>query len=132
MVLYGYRKGNKILQVSVTLETDSEIIEASMNLQSGSRREIIEIESPEVTYSLDDLSNLSVIDGFDRRAIGFGSWASTLEKRGFEPMIDAFIQAITTGVNPISPKSSLLSHFICDQINKANAPFGMLNLKIME
>lgn len=126
------RDGNKILQVSVTLETDSEIIEASMNLQSGSRREIIEIESPEVTYSLDDLSNLSVIDGFDRRAIGFGSWASTLEKRGFEPMIDAFIQVITTGVNPISPKSSLLSHFICDQINKANAPFGMLNLKIME
>lgn len=113
-------------QVSVTLETASTSIVASMNLQSGSRREIMEVQTPEATHHLENLDEYSIHTGTQIIQDGFGSWDTTLYKRGFETAILSFLEAIETKVNPVSPSSSLLSHWICDQINRSKTNSGPL------
>ncbi|KHD44176.1 Gfo/Idh/MocA family protein [Streptococcus hongkongensis] len=124
--------GNELCQVTVNLVTSEEIIHVGMNLQSGSRREVIEVQTPEQTYHLENLDDLTVYTGPNCQQIGFASWDTTLYKRGFETIIQAFLEAIATKHNPISPESSLLSHWICDQINKSNDIFGQLDLTLPE
>lgn len=116
-------------QVSVTLRTGTESLVASMNLQAGSRREIMEVQSPQATYHLENLDELTIITGVNQTRENFGSWDTTLYKRGFENIIQAFLEAIETGQNPVSPASSLLSHWICDQINRSEIPYGELHLE---
>ncbi|MGT2755968.1 Gfo/Idh/MocA family protein [Streptococcus ovuberis] len=118
-----------LTQVSVTLHTASESLVASMNLQSGSRREIMEVQTPEATYHLENLDELTIITGVDQTRENFGSWDTTLYKRGFETIIQAFLEAIETGNNPVSLESSLLSHWVCDQMNRSETPYGILDLE---
>lgn len=119
----------QLSQVTVTLHNDKETIVASMNLQAGSRREIMEVQAPQATYHLENLDELTIITGVNQTRENFGSWDTTLYKRGFESIIQAFLEAIETGENPVSPESSLLSHWICDQINRSETPFGTLDLE---
>ncbi|MDY4762223.1 Gfo/Idh/MocA family protein [Streptococcus thoraltensis] len=126
-------KDNGLLsQVSVILETDQSIAIIGMNLQSGSRREIIEIQTPEETYHLENLDELTIFKETDQWKKQFSSWDTTLYKRGFENIIDTFLEAIQTQQNPVSPQSSLLTHWLCHQINQSNAMNGELNVNLPE
>lgn len=120
----------QLSQVSVTLETTTATVVVSMNLQSGSRREIMEVQTPAATYHLENLDDLSIVEANQTLRDGFGSWDNTLYKRGFESIILAFLQAVKTGENPVSPQSSLLSHYLCHQINQATSPQGFLDLTL--
>lgn len=123
-------EGN-LRQVLVTLETDlGELIEVGMNLQAGSRLEIMEVQTPAGTYQLENLDRLTQIVGDSQTVTAFGSWDTTLYKRGFETAVDSFIQAIQTGQNPVDPSSSLLSHWLCHQINQVQATKGQLDLTL--
>ena len=55
---------------------------------------------------------------------------TTLYKRGFESIIKEFIEALESKQNPVSPETSLLSHWICDQINKSEMSFGELDINL--
>ncbi|TCD45873.1 gfo/Idh/MocA family oxidoreductase [Streptococcus sp. X16XC17] len=125
-----HKKDGQLYQVSVTLETAQSTILASMNLQSGSRREIMEVQISRATYHLENLENLSIFEGTKQTIEHFGSWDTTLYKRGFESIILAFIDAIKTNINPVTPESSLLSHWICQQINTAIENTGPLDLNL--
>ncbi len=130
---FHYHKAGELLsQVSIVLYSASTTVMIGMNLQSGSRKEVMEVQSPEGSYQLQDLTDLTVYQGSDQCVKGFGSWARTLEKRGFESIVDAFLTAIQTGENPVSPNSSLLSHWLCDQINQSSQPFGELDINLPE
>ena len=124
------REENQICQVAVNLVTSNEIIHVGMNLRSGSRREVIEVQSPEQTYHLENLDELTVFEGTNSHRIGFTSWDTTLYKRGFESIIKEFIEALESKQNPVSPETSLLSHWICDQINKSEMSFGELDINL--
>lgn len=127
---FTYKKEGELLsQVSVTMETATSTIVASMNLQSGSRRELMEVQTPAATLTLKNLEALTIYEGTRETKDGFESWDTTLYKRGFELIIDSFLRAIETGINPVSPESSLLSHWICDQINKSESSYGQLCFK---
>ncbi|WP_438832268.1 Gfo/Idh/MocA family protein [Streptococcus pluranimalium] len=124
-------KENALLsQVSVVLETEQSVAIVGMNLQSGSRREIIEIQTPVETYHLENLDDLTIFKETDLLKKQFGSWDTTLYKRGFETIIDTFLEAIQTKENPVSPESSLLSHWLCHQINQSNTLSGVLNVTL--
>lgn len=122
----------QLSQVSVTLQSERASVVAAMNLQSGSRREIMEVQTPQATYQLNNLDELKIYEETRDTLEGFGSWDSTLHKRGFESMVDAYLEAIKTGRNPVSPTSSLLSHWICEQINTADQTTGPLILTLPE
>lgn len=122
----------QLSQVAVTLKSVGTSIVASMNLQSGSRRELMEVQTPQSTYQLKNLDELKIYEGTRETLDAFGSWDTTLYKRGFESIVDAYLEAIKTGVNPVSPASSLLSHWICEQINRSDKPWGDLDLTLPE
>lgn len=128
---YAYqRKDGQLCQVSVNLRTENTLITASMNLQSGSRREVMEVQSCEETRQVINLDEVRIYKGTDEEKQNFGSWDTTLYKRGFETIIDAFLNAVKTGVNPVNPESSLLSHWICHQINTSNEESGSLSVSL--
>ncbi len=131
---FYYKKDREQLeQVTVYLESLQEVAIASMNVTSGARREIIEVQSTGGTYSLQDLSELTIYQGPDRIEDRFGSWETTLYKRGFVTIVQAFLSAIQTGgKNPVSPYSSLLSHLICNRIDTAKASEGFLSFTLPE
>ncbi|MGT2833649.1 Gfo/Idh/MocA family protein [Streptococcus halotolerans] len=126
------KDNNLLSQVSVILETEQSVAIVGMNLQSGSRREIIEIQTPEETYHLENLDELTIFKETNRLTKQFGSWDTTLYKRGFEIIIDSFLEAIQTQQNPVNPQSSLLTHWLCHQINQSNATNGVLNVDLPE
>ncbi|MDQ0222058.1 Gfo/Idh/MocA family protein [Streptococcus moroccensis] len=125
-----HKDGDFLSQISIVLHSASTTVMVGMNLQSGSRKEVMEVQSPEGSYHLQDLTDLTVHQESDQFLKGFGSWARTLEKRGFEGIVDAFLAAIKTGDNPVSPTSSLLSHWICDQINCSETTSGTLDVTL--
>ena len=128
---YSYHLENgQLSQVLVTLQSKQTSVLASMNLQAGSRREIMEVQTPQATYQVKNLEELRMYTAGQEILESFGSWDSTLYKRGFESMVDAFLDALVTKQNPVNPTSSLLSHWICHQIAHAEHQIGELHVNI--
>lgn len=129
---YFYKKKDGVLeQCTVYLENENETALVQFNETSGANLERIEVQSPSGTYSLRNLTDLVITQGQDDVLDGFSSWDSTLHKRGFETIIHSFIIAVQTkSENPVSAKSSLLSHVICERIVTAKAPQGFLTFDV--
>ena len=117
-------------QVSVQLQTEKESILVSMNLQSGSRREVMEVQTPYETVHLENLDDLTRFTGNTAKKESFGSWDTTLYKRGFESIVDEFLETIEIGGNPVSPETSLLSRYICHQINQSASSTDELQVEL--
>lgn len=89
----------------------------SVNNESGAKRETLELQSPSGTYTVDNLTELSRFDQKGKFSQTAGDWTETLEKRGFHPMIEAFLSALENKtVMPVSVESALISHTICEDI----------------
>ncbi|XCY67441.1 Gfo/Idh/MocA family oxidoreductase [Streptococcus iniae] len=128
---FRYHLENQLLShVSVSLETASSQIIVGMNLQSGSRREVMEVQTPEATGHLENLDELTIYKGTDKEVKAFGSWDTTLYKRGFETVINSFLEAVKSGVNPVNVESSLMSHWLCHQIAQSSSEHGELDITL--
>ncbi len=57
---YRLDKDGLLRQLIVNLASSSSLVIASMNLQSGSRREVMEIQTPDNTISLENLDKMTV------------------------------------------------------------------------
>lgn len=126
---YQLTQDGQLRQVAVTLMTDKEeLIQVGMNLQSGSRLEVMEVQTPTGTYQLENLDHLRIWQGEDVTIKNFGSWDRTIYKRGFEIIVEEFLQALDRKETSVSPASSLLSHWICDQITTAPTSTGKLDV----
>ena len=89
----------------------------SINNESGTKRETLELQSHSGTYTVEDLTELSIYTEEGRLTQNAGDWTGTLVKRGFEPMIQSFLEALEKkGAVPVSLDSALVSHFICESI----------------
>lgn len=109
-------EGN-LKQVWVVLETAHCDCFVSVNTLAGANDESIEIHSPEGIIKINQLVEFEKRTQEGVHVENFGDWTPTLEKRGFAPIIQSFIQAIKgNGENPVTPKSSLFTHQICHQI----------------
>ncbi|MCD8506083.1 MAG: hypothetical protein LRY37_03025 [Alkalibacterium thalassium] len=89
----------------------------SINNESGAKRETLELQSASGTYTVEDLTDLSIYTKEGRLTQTAGDWTETLVKRGFEPMIQSFLEALKKDAAvPVSLDSALISHFICESI----------------
>ncbi|MGY3724418.1 virulence factor [Granulicatella balaenopterae] len=127
---YYKKRGKKIEQCEVYIETKHQTAVVGINLASGANREIIEVQSTGGTYHLENLTDLTIYQGDDIIKEGFDEWATPLYKRGFETIVKEFVTAIETKENPVSASSSLLTHLICDRISTAKAPEGFINFTL--
>ncbi|MDN6626317.1 MAG: Gfo/Idh/MocA family oxidoreductase [Pisciglobus halotolerans] len=99
------------------ITTSSSICVASMNYVSGANLETAEIQASSGTYRVTNLTNYESDQFGTKTTKEFGDWETTLEKRGFAPIIRAFIESVKSrGENPVSPQSSLKSHQVCAAI----------------
>jgi len=112
---YCKQDANHQLQVAqLTIETASQLITATLNMQGGTNQEIASLQSPHGLFSVDNLTQYTAKTATDNRQQQPADWEPTLVSRGFDPMIKAFITALqTNGENPVSPASSLLTHQLC-------------------
>jgi virulence factor len=98
-----------ILQV----ETETTTAIATMNLLAGANTEIYQVMSAEATYFLENLTELT-IKKQTTQLKSFGDWTTTLEKRGFQQMVSAFIKAVKTGeATNLKQENTFVSHELC-------------------
>lgn len=111
----------KLVRAWVMLETEECSCLVSMNTLAGANEETIEVQSAEGITTIKNLTEFETTNKRGTEKRGFGDWTDTLAKRGFEPIIEAFIESIKEEKgNPVSKESSLLSHKICFDMLKAH------------
>ncbi|EXJ23636.1 putative oxidoreductase [Alkalibacterium sp. AK22] len=104
-------------QAWVLLESPEMTAMVSINNQSGAKRETVELQSTSGTYTVNNLTEVSIFKGTARTDQSAGDWTQTLEKRGFIPMVGHFLKAAEEGgETPVSNTSTRLSHEICEGV----------------
>lgn len=112
-------QGN-LQQVYVTLNSEHEHADASMNLHSGLNFETTTVQTNQTRQIVTNLNELHIIESSKETLQTPEDWMKTLRIRGFVPIIEAFLGAVTRGLpNPVSPKSSILTHQVCANILNA-------------
>ncbi|OJF93073.1 Gfo/Idh/MocA family protein [Alkalibacterium sp. 20] len=108
---------NQFSRAWVLLETPKTTAYVSINNESGTKLEKYEIQSKSETIVLENLTDKATYTENEITHTKAGDWVMTLDKRGFTPMINAFLHAVeTNGENPVSLESALQSHEICEMM----------------
>ncbi|MDP3468617.1 MAG: Gfo/Idh/MocA family oxidoreductase [Daejeonella sp.] len=88
-----------------------------MNRDSGTLEEKVEVFSSEVKKTVVNMTNLSTMRQKTEISSGINDWESTLSKRGFENIIQDFLQVLEKGTNPqFSMQDALLTHEMCENV----------------
>ncbi|MGC6769474.1 Gfo/Idh/MocA family protein [Enterococcus sp. LJL128] len=107
----------QLQRVFLHLETETTTAICSMDLRSGANTESYQVTAPQGTYTLDNLTDLTIQNTAGIRKQGFGDWETTLDKRGFAPLIRAFIQGIKQkDTTELKQNDVLLSHELCGEM----------------
>lgn len=88
----------------------------SMDLMSGGKLERYQVSSPEQTMVLEQLTDLKIKRGQIEEVHRFGDWTTTLEKRGFQQLVQTFIAALQGKAVDLRQENVLLSHELCAQM----------------
>ena len=88
-----------------------------MNRDSGTLEEKVEVFSSEEKKTVVNMTNLSIMRQKTEISSGINDWESTLSKRGFESIIQDFLQALENGTKPqFSMQDALLTHEMCENV----------------
>lgn len=103
--------------VSLTIETDTQLAILTMDLVSGANTEVYQLTTPKGTFTLTNLVDLQTQVEGETHLTSFGDWETTLAKRGFEQLVDAFIEGVKTrSATNLKQENIYLSHQLCEQI----------------
>ncbi|EOL42787.1 Gfo/Idh/MocA family protein [Enterococcus caccae] len=109
--------GNLLKRAVLHVETETTTAIASMNLYAGANTETYQLTSPEGTLILEDLTDLTIKNQSGIQLKKFGDWTTTLEKRGFEQMVEEFIKAVQTNDGThLKQEKVFTSHELCAQM----------------
>ncbi|MCB5956399.1 Gfo/Idh/MocA family protein [Enterococcus sp. CWB-B31] len=110
-------KAGKLQRVFLHLETETTTAICSMDLVSGANTESCQVTSPSGTFYLENLTDLTSVSAEGTAKETFGDWTTTLEKRGFAPMIRNFIQGVREKNSAkLKQEEVFLSHELCSLI----------------
>jgi virulence factor len=99
------------------LETATTSVLCTMDLVSGANTESFEVTSPQGTYLLENLTQLTIKTAEQTTIKEMGDWTTTLEKRGFQQMVTQFLAALTApeAVN-LRQEHVYTSHELCKKM----------------
>ena len=84
------------------------------NMVGGSNLELSTVQGIKTRQVVTNLSSLQTYQTGAVTETSRPDWETTLVTRGFDPIIRAFLTAVSTdGENPVSPKSAIISHKLC-------------------
>lgn len=116
-------EGN-LIRATATLALPAGTAFVTTNMVTGYNDEHVRFNYDAGMVDINNLTSSTWQAGTSVQVEHFPDWTPTLEVRGFAPMIQAFVTAVTTdGENPVAPASAIASHrlaaqFITDIKNK--------------
>jgi virulence factor len=118
MMVRGMQSKGLLIHVVVQLIAENGAIAiAVMNRDSGTLEEKVEVYSSEEKKTVSNLTELRINRDKTEISNGINDWESTLSKRGFEPIVADFLQAVESGNSPrFSAQDALLTHEMCERI----------------
>lgn len=104
----------KLAQGYFTAQTAHEQLQVVTNMRGGVNLETSTVQASSERAVVNNLSSLTTYQTAQTQTTTFPDWTPTLEKRGFAPLIRAFLMAVAThGPNPVDPTSAITSHAVC-------------------
>ncbi|MBM5605768.1 Gfo/Idh/MocA family oxidoreductase [Listeria seeligeri] len=109
---------NELLaSITVQIAAGDKVATAIMNRDSGVNEERLAVMTPNAKYEVENVTETHIYQGTTERFERFGDWETTLYKRGFEPIIQSFLNAVRSGVkSPISEEDALETHRLAEEI----------------
>ncbi|MBC2359544.1 Gfo/Idh/MocA family oxidoreductase [Listeria welshimeri] len=103
--------------ITVQISAGDKVATAIMNRDSGVNEERLAVMTPGAKYEVENVTETHIYEGITERFERFGDWEPTLYKRGFVPIIQAFLTAVRNGEKaPISEEDALQTHQLAEQI----------------
>lgn len=104
----------KLAQGYFTAQTAHEQLQVVTNMRGGVNLETSTVQASSKRAVVNNLSSLTTYQTAQTQTTTFPDWTPTLERRGFAPLIRAFLTAVAThGANPVDPTSAITSHAVC-------------------
>ncbi len=118
VLVRGMKREGLLIHVVVQLIAENGSIAIGiMNRDSGTLEEKVEVFSSEEKNTVINMINMSTMRQKTEISSGINDWESTLSKRGFESIIQDFLQAIENGTKPqFSMQDALLTHEMCENV----------------
>ncbi len=118
VLVRGMKKEGLLLHAVVQLIAENGAIAIGiMNRDSGTLEEKAEVFSAEEKKTVINLTELKTNRQKKEITSGINDWESTLSKRGFENIINDFLQAMETGEKTqFSMQDALLTHEMCENV----------------
>ena len=118
MLVNGMKKGDKLYHVVLQLlAADGATAIGIMNRDSGATEERLEVFTPKGKQVVYNVSEVVLHEDKHEKKLGSSEWAPTLFKRGFEQIVDDFLQALVTGKEPAIKKQDILhTHKVCEEV----------------
>lgn len=109
--------GDNLAQLYLTLESKNTQTHVVTNMNSGLNLEQSVVQGDDQRASVTNLSSLQKFTTSEVSQLSRPDWEKNLVTRGFKPIILKFLEAVSGKLkNPVSPKSSILSHETCYKI----------------
>ncbi|WP_334333202.1 Gfo/Idh/MocA family protein [Companilactobacillus sp. HBUAS59544] len=103
----------------MTLFGQKSQVQIITNMVGGSNLEQTTVQGSQTRQVVTDLNKLQTYQTGAVLQQARPDWENTLVTRGFNPIIHAFLNAVTNGSsNPVSPESAILSHKLCADLVK--------------
>lgn len=94
---------------------------ATINMHSGGRSESVEVMSKESFSRCEDMATLKIQQNGILNLHQFSDWTTTLEKRGFIQIVEAFLQGVAINQQPeiVSLESTRITHELTHAVYKS-------------
>lgn len=115
----GVVKDGLLYQAHLTLHTENTVATLHMDLTSGINQESYQLIAPGGNYELQELTQLTQVTQEAVIQHRGNDWETTLHKRGFEPMLQAFLAALRGEEVDLRQDDVLKSHELCETFLQA-------------
>lgn len=114
----GKKKDNMLYHVVLQfLSASGATAIGIMNRDSGTTEEVLEVFSPEEKMTAYNMSEVYVHKNKQIIKTSTDDWTSTLYKRGFEQIVDDFLNTVEYGTPPeVTMKDHLQTHRMCEDV----------------
>ncbi|EUJ19552.1 Gfo/Idh/MocA family protein [Listeria aquatica] len=117
---YPVFRSGLLESLTVQCSGNGKVATAIMNRNSGVSEEKVEVLTSDGKYTVSNLQELEIGTGITKRFERFPDWEKTLYKRGFIPIVEAFLGAVKNHQKlPIAEQDALLTHELCEEILNA-------------
>ena len=113
----AYFQDGALGSLQVNWQENGRAVCASMNRLSGQTCERLDISQLNEAWQLDNLTTGVHLRDNQRRVLPVDDWTSTLQKRGFVAMLEAFIASVRAGVAQQGYLEGVrATHRLCEQV----------------